>query len=1319
MTRVGPKCWALWLAILSLAILHPSLAAAQEKLSRSPVNPAFEQYQAARQSGMARTMTADGHVLGYVPAPLNLKHTVGQRALIPHPLYGPPSSYDLRTHSKLTAVRDQGQCGSCWTFGTFASLESCLLTNETWDFSENNLKNTHGFDNGPCDGGDVLMSAAYLSRWSGPATEVADPYHPWDDRPSPTVSAVKHVQEVLFLPLRANAADNDTIKQTIMTYGAVTTSFYYDGAYYNSGNYAYYCNSATYANHEVAIVGWDDNFDKSKFNNTPPGNGAFIMKNSWGAGWGQSGYFYISYYDAQVGMNENAVFENAESTANYAHVYQYDPLGWVSGLGAGNTTAWFANVFMAGGAEQLKAVSFYAGSANSSYEVYIYLNPSSPPIGGSSVSSMTGTISYPGYHTLTLTTPVALTAGQTFSVVIKLTTPGYNWPIPIEYAYPGYSSGATAAAGQSYLSIDGASWLDATRAWDPTCNVCIKAFTAVPGNITVTPGTLDFGMVTTGVTAQASFTVTNSVGTTISNGTATVSGPPSGGFTIVSGATFSVPGFGSTNVVVQFAPTSLGVFTGSVVFATANGGGSSNIVIGTGESTVPVAGFTGSPTLGLAPLDVTFIDSSTGIITNRFWDFGDGSTTNFAVATNPGHTYSTGGTYNVSLTVSGLVNTSTMTRSNYIVVAGLGVSVCQEVLPVPQGVLFGSVVAGQTYCYLASGCIEFIDSQNPPWSSDPDGNISTNNCTTFFPYPMDNSTGFKCNGLVPMSLVGKINGGACFQLGSAGSFVATNSGTLTLYFNDDWWSDNTNSWYVCISACEPKLVVTPTNLNFGVVTVGQTKSLNFSVINTNPASGPLIGTATSTAPFAVTSGGTYNVTGGHAQTVTITFAPSSVGILNGSVIFTSNGGDLTNGVAGVGFCSYALSSNSASSLAKGGTNTVNVITTSPCPWSATPGNAWLTILSGDSGVGSGTVTYVVAGNSSSNARTGTVSIAGLTFTVTQVGNTAPQVSIAPVATVTLPVRTVNLSATVTDDGAPSGTVSVVWSKVSGPGSVVFGNANATNTTATFATNGTYVLRLTASDGVLSTSSNATAIVNAPPEITSPPTATNILAQVDNLPVVAGVAGLEPSCLTVGMFDPDFNALYCFWDFGDGAQSAGIDCNPCHVFTNCGQYAVSVEVSDGFVSTNAAGLVTVACPMTVTKMRVKVNFAKQYADSASLSAILDNLDAGYSMTNMAVTLNIGGAQVPFTLDAKGKGKGVSRYGSCKLARNKKTGLWALKAKLAKGTWREPWLAHGLVNQNVKPGVWVIMPVVVVIGDGALANERPMLYTAKAGKSGSAK
>ena len=97
--------------------------------------------------------------------------------------------------------------------------------------------------------------------------------------------------------------------------------------YWNQNTNSYYYSGSGSSNHAVTIVGWDDNYDKSKFSTVPPGNGAFIVKNSSGSGWGESGYFYLSYYDTFVGKT-NAVF-TAESPVNYDHIYQYDPLGMV------------------------------------------------------------------------------------------------------------------------------------------------------------------------------------------------------------------------------------------------------------------------------------------------------------------------------------------------------------------------------------------------------------------------------------------------------------------------------------------------------------------------------------------------------------------------------------------------------------------------------------------------------------------------------------------------------------------------------------------------------------------------------------------------------------------------------------------------------------------------------------------------------------------------------------------------------------------------------------------------------------------------------
>ena len=118
---------------------------------------------------------------------------------------------------------------------------------------------------------------------------------------------------------------------------------------YKASTASYYYNGTSGTNHEVLIVGWDDNYAASNFATAPAGNGAFIVKNSWGTSWGSGGYFYASYYDTRFGRasNPTAVFDDAEATGNYTGVYQYDPLGDCNDLGYGSTTGWFANVFTA------------------------------------------------------------------------------------------------------------------------------------------------------------------------------------------------------------------------------------------------------------------------------------------------------------------------------------------------------------------------------------------------------------------------------------------------------------------------------------------------------------------------------------------------------------------------------------------------------------------------------------------------------------------------------------------------------------------------------------------------------------------------------------------------------------------------------------------------------------------------------------------------------------------------------------------------------------------------------------------------------------
>ena len=354
------------------------------------------------------------------------------------------------------------------------------MPGESLDFSEDNLVRNSGFDTGATAsakynyGGNLQMSTAYLARWAGPVLESEDAY---GDGTTPAgLSARKHVQDISWYSPRTSEADNDRIKYALTTCGGVYVSMSWQGAtgsssdYYNAATHAYYYNGTTAGtNHAVLIVGWNDDYAASKFATTPPGNGAFIVRNSWGSGWGEAGYFYVSYYDTRLGRTSNAAtLEGARSSTDYDAVYQYDPLGYTAAVGYGGATAWEANRFTATADSALNAVAFSPCPSTPPMQVYE----------GPSTASLTkvaqGTVPQMGFHTVTVPAGTDLANGAAFVVAVKLTSPGSSFPIALESPISGYAS-ATAATGQSYISRDGGSWSDVAASYANT-NVCLKAY---------------------------------------------------------------------------------------------------------------------------------------------------------------------------------------------------------------------------------------------------------------------------------------------------------------------------------------------------------------------------------------------------------------------------------------------------------------------------------------------------------------------------------------------------------------------------------------------------------------------------------------------------------------------------------------------------------------------------------------------------------------------------------------------------------------------------------------------------------------------------
>ena len=434
-----------------------------------------------------------------------------------------PAAY--RTEN-LPAVRDQGIYGVCWSFSTISLIETNLikknLASSDIDLSELHLVNyTYNCVNDPLGGlegdvnkfdtshgsvmqygGNVEMAANSLLDWEGAVNEDVVPYtidyirqvenEQLDDSLA-YGKDVAHVQNFY----RVNITSRDDVKKAVMDYGAVSISYFSDQSSdwstdnYNSSTAAYYCPNAYTSNHAVTIVGWDDDYSADNFATTPDGNGAWIVRNSWGSYYGKEGYFYLSYYDKSIYTVGYAL--EAELSDNYDNNYQYDGAMLYGYMGYGGSNK-YANIFEAkanqDGSENIKAVSFMTGrSTNLNYTVSIYTNltDETNPESGTLAAQKSGITTYDGTYTVNLDSPVEINEGNKFSVVVEVRnasgkTSYLAYERSMQSGMAGYWCTASAKENQSFVATPYGYWDDFGKA--RSCNFIIKAFT---DNETQTP----------------------------------------------------------------------------------------------------------------------------------------------------------------------------------------------------------------------------------------------------------------------------------------------------------------------------------------------------------------------------------------------------------------------------------------------------------------------------------------------------------------------------------------------------------------------------------------------------------------------------------------------------------------------------------------------------------------------------------------------------------------------------------------------------------------------------------------------------------------
>ncbi len=202
----------------------------------------------------------------------------------------PSPSLDWRNNGGdfVTGIRDQGICGSCWAFGSAAGLEARTLIDKhtpgtDLDLSEQVLVSCSGY--GSCNGG-YLVDSYFVS--TGIPLESCYPYTATNGAcgsacPNWQSGAYKVSRYTWIIPYGTQQTVN-SLKYSLITYGptVITFAVYNDFFYYTSGIYKHVTGSLA-GYHAVLLVGYDDV------------NNCFIVKNSWGTGWGESGFFRIAY----------------------------------------------------------------------------------------------------------------------------------------------------------------------------------------------------------------------------------------------------------------------------------------------------------------------------------------------------------------------------------------------------------------------------------------------------------------------------------------------------------------------------------------------------------------------------------------------------------------------------------------------------------------------------------------------------------------------------------------------------------------------------------------------------------------------------------------------------------------------------------------------------------------------------------------------------------------------------------------------------------------------------------------------------------------
>jgi len=251
--------------------------------------------------------------LGFRPSP----HRHGKHVTVAEPQFEASGSFDWRDNKGFTvvsAVKDQGQCGSCWAFSAVEEVESmeALARNASVQvYSEQQVVSCDTKDGG-CDGGDTITAYDYLVKAGGVETESSYPYTSGNGKDgSCNVTTSKFVAKIsgytyATTPCFDSCAKQDeaTLLNNMVSTGPVSICVEAEPWQdYNGGILSSNCaKSYNSLDHCVQLVGYNDG------SGSDANTAYWIIRNSWAADWGEDGYIYVKYGSNLCGVADEATF---------------------------------------------------------------------------------------------------------------------------------------------------------------------------------------------------------------------------------------------------------------------------------------------------------------------------------------------------------------------------------------------------------------------------------------------------------------------------------------------------------------------------------------------------------------------------------------------------------------------------------------------------------------------------------------------------------------------------------------------------------------------------------------------------------------------------------------------------------------------------------------------------------------------------------------------------------------------------------------------------------------------------------------------------